>query len=184
MAYFKHFPTVVIKGQEVLDITRKVRLSKALREVSLDYLSYTLDEGDKPEDIANYYYDNAEYAWLVLMANDIVDPYSEWYKTGEELNSYIKVQYESASGLTGDAVLEWSKNAGIASNIVFYRSIYDKDVQINRATYQKTPTGEFYAVRVYDREVELNESKREISLINKSYLSFIEERFTAVINGE
>ena len=114
----------MIKGQEVLDITRKVRLSTALRSVSLDYLSYTLDDGDKPEDIANYYYDSPDYAWLVLMSNDIVDPYTEWYKSSEELDAYIKVQYEVKSGLTGDAVLDWSKNASIASNIVHYRSIH------------------------------------------------------------
>jgi len=184
MSYFKYFPTVMIKGQEVLDITRKVRLSTALRSVSLDYLSYTLDEGDKPEDIANYYYDSPDYAWLVLMSNDIVDPYTEWYKSSEELDAYIKVQYEVKSGLTGDAVLDWSKNTSIASNIVHYRSIHESAVQINRATYQKAPASEFYAMRVYDYEAELNESRREIRLINKSYLAFIEDRFVEVINGE
>lgn len=184
MSYFKHFPTVMIKGQEVLDITRKVKLSAALRSVSLEYLSYTLDEGDKPEDIANYYYDSPNYAWLVLMSNDIVDPYTEWYKSVDELEAYIKVQYEAESGLTGDEVLAWSKNVSLAGNIVHYRSMYEPSVQINRATYQNTPAAEFYAMRVYDYEAELNESRREINLINKSYLSFIEDRFVEVINGE
>lgn len=184
MSYFKYFPTVMIKGQEVLDITRKVRLSAALRSVSVDYLSYTLDEGDKPEDIANHYYDSPDYAWLVLMSNDIVDPYTEWYKSDEELNAYIKVQYEAKSGLTGDAVLDWAKNATLAGNIVHYRSIHEPAVRINRATYQSAPESEFYAMRVYDYEHDLNESRRAISLINKSYLALIEDRFVEVINGE
>jgi len=184
MSYFKNFPTVMIKGQEVLDITRKVKLSAALRSVSLEYLSYTLEDGDKPEDIANYYYDSPEYAWLVLLSNEIVDPYTEWYKSKLELEAYIKVQYESKSGLTGDAVLNWARNSSLSSNIIHYRSLYEPAVQINRATYQQSPASEFYAIRVYDYEYELNESRREINLINKSYLSLITDRFVEVINGE
>ena len=59
-----------------------------IRSTAFDYTNYTLDEGDKPESVAYYYYDNPEYAWLVLMANDIVDPYTQWYKTTEELELF------------------------------------------------------------------------------------------------
>ena len=183
MSYFREFPTVVINNEEVLDITRKVKLTSMLKASALDYTNYTLEDGDKPESVAYYYYDNSEYAWLVLMANDIVDPYTQWYKTTEELESYMKVQYETRSNTTGDAVLEWTKNTTIAGNIVHYKSLYNSNVRINRATYLSDPTAEFYAVRVYDYEVELNEGKRTIQLLNKSYLSFIEDRFSAVING-
>jgi hypothetical protein len=183
MSYFREFPTVVINNQEVLDITRKVKLISDFKLSALDYSDYTLDEGDKPEDIAYYYYDNPEYAWLVLLANDIVDPYTQWYKSNLELEAYIKVQYETASDTTGDDVLIWSKNAGLAGNIVHYRSIYDPNVRINRPTYIANPTGEFYAVRVYDYEMELNEGRRTIQLLNRSYLPMINDRFSAVING-
>ena len=104
MSYFKEFPKVVINKQEVLDITRKVSLSSALKFTSLDYSNYSLQDGDTPEMIAHYYYDDVELAWLVLLSNDIVDPYTQWYKTQEQLEEYIKVQYETQSGTTGDAV--------------------------------------------------------------------------------
>ena len=183
MTYFREFPTVVINNQEVLDITRKVKLTSDFKLSAMDYSNYTLDEGDKPEDVAYYYYDNPEYAWLVLLSNDIVDPYSQWYKSNEELELYIKSQYETESGTTGDDVLVWARNAALASNIVHYQSIYDSNIKSNRATYRANPTTEFYAVRVYDYEVELNEGKRTIQLLNKSYLSLIDDRFSAVING-
>jgi hypothetical protein len=183
MSYFREFPTVIIDNQEVLDITRKVRLSSTFKLSATDYSDYSLSEGDKPEDIAYYYYDNAEYAWLVLLANDIVDPYTQWYKSTQELESYIKAQYETASGTTGDAVLVWARNGSLASNIIHYQSVYDSNVRINRASYNANPTAEFYALRVYDYEVELNEGRRTIQLLNKSYLSVIDDRFSAVING-
>ena len=183
MGYFREFPTVIINNQEVLDITRKVRLSGDFKLSALDYSDYTLDEGDKPEDIAYYYYDNPEYAWLVLLANDIVDPYTQWYKSTLELEAYIKSQYEKAADTTGDDVLAWSKNTSLAGNIVHYQSVYESKVRINRATYKANPTAEFYAVRVYDHEVELNEGRRTIQLLNKSYLAMIDDRFSAVLNG-
>lgn len=184
MGYFREFPTVIIDNQEVLDLTRKVRLSASFKLSALDYSDYTLEEGDKPETVAYYYYDDPEYAWLVLLANDIVDPYTQWYKSTLELEAYIKSQYEEASGTTGDNVLVWARNTNLASNILCYKSIYDSDIKINRATYKANPTAEFYAVRVYDYEVELNEGRRTIQLLNKSYLATIEDRFSAVLNGK
>ena len=183
MSYFKEFPKVVINKQEVLDITRKVSLSSALKFTSLDYSNYSLQDGDTPEMIAHYYYDDVELAWLVLLSNDIVDPYTQWYKTQEHLEEYIKVQYETKSGTTGDAVLEWTKKPTIASNIVRYQSKLTPEIQINYATYIANPTAEFEVVRIYDEEYNLNESRRTIKLVNKSYLGFIRNRFKEVING-
>jgi|TARA_R110002074_G_scaffold56967_2_gene140256 hypothetical protein len=201
MSYFKEFPKVVINKQEVLDITRKVSLSSALKFASIDYSNYTLQDGDTPEMIAHYYYDDVELAWLVLLSNDIVDPYTQWYKTQEQLEEYIKVQYETQSGTTGDveittydengvattstvsAVLEWTKKPTIASNIVRYQSKLTPEIQINYATYIANPTAEFEVVRIYDEEYNLNESRRTIKLVNKSYLGFIRNRFKEVING-
>jgi len=201
MSYFKEFPKVVINKQEVLDITRKISLSSALKFTSIDYSNYLLKDGDTPEMIAHYYYDDVELAWLVLLSNDIVDPYTQWYKTQEQLEEYIKVQYETQSGTTGDveittydengvattstvsAVLEWTKKPTIASNIVRYQSKLTPEIQINYATYIANPTAEFEVVRIYDEEYNLNESRRTIKLVNKSYLGFIRNRFKEVING-
>lgn len=135
MSYFKNFPTITFNNKPIADITRRVKLTSLVQENALDYMSYTVEEGDTPEDVAYYYYDDASLAWLVLLSNDIIDPYSEWPKNQENLEKHIIAQYAEQSGLTGDAVLEWSKNDQIASNIVYYQSQYDPEITTNRATF-------------------------------------------------
>ena len=135
MSYFKEFPKVVINKQEVLDITRKVSLSSALKFSSIDYSNYSLQDGDTPEMIAHYYYDDVELAWLVLLSNDIVDPYTQWYKTQEQLEEYIKVQYETQSGTTGDVEITTYDENEVATTSTVSNPLISADVA-ERATAQ------------------------------------------------
>ena len=187
MSYFCRFPTTSFNGEEVVDITRKVALSNTTRDNALSYMSYTVKEGERPEDIAYYYYDDPSYAWLVLASNNIVDPYTQWPKNHNAFERYIMNEYESASGTTGYAVIEWSKNATLGANIVEYRTHSDSNIKLNRASYlahDDNEKSEFYPVRVYDYEFQLNESRREIVLTNKSYLEDIDSQLKEELNAK
>ena len=184
--YFSQFPTTKFQDVTLLDITRKAQLDKLVESNALAYMNYTVQEGEKPEDVAFYYYDDPSYAWLVLSSNNIVDPYSHWPKDMTSFEEYLKVEYATASGTTGDAVIEWTKNATIGANIVHYQSFQDPEIRLNRASYLNASDQErkeFYPVRVYDYEFELNEQRREIVLVNKSLLPSIQNQLERVLNG-
>ena len=183
--YFTAFPTTKFNGVDLLDITRKAQLDKIVKTSALAYMSYTVQEGEKPEDVAFYYYDDVQYAWLVLLSNNIVDPYTQWPKEEKDLLNYMKVQYAEASGTTGDKVIEWTKNTTISANIVHYQSHSDPNIRLNRASYlNSSPTekANFFPVRVYDHEFALNESRREIVLVNKALLATITDQLSRVLN--
>tara|TARA_B110000967_G_C18850509_1_gene544355 strand:+ start:812 stop:1582 length:771 start_codon:yes stop_codon:yes gene_type:complete len=255
MSYFKHFPKTIINGVEALDITRKASLNKLIKDSALSYMSYTVADGERPEDVAYYYYDDPQLVWIVLLSNDIIDPYSSWPKSNANLDGYIISQYEEKTGLKGDAVLLWAKDTSIAANIVYYQSQFDPEVTVNRASFvqlanshtvtldkattateytitelgnvsqpdwntfagttNKTyilgdtfvsaqsgasissgssasvkgssatnPAREYYAVRVYDHEFNLNEEKREIQLINKGYVATIVNQLKTLLSDE
>ena len=187
MSYFNRFPTTVFLGEEVTDITRKAQLSKISKDSALSYMSYTVKEGERPEDIAYYYYDSVNYAWLVLASNDIVDPYTQWPKGLNAFERYIMTEYEKASGTTGQGVIEWSQNATLGANIVHYESISNPNIKLNRASYlasDENEKAEYAPVRVYDYEFQLNESRREIVLVNKSYLEDIDSQLKEELNAK
>lgn len=255
MAYFKYFPTTKFDNYDLADITRRVKLDAIVRDSALDYMPYTVEEGDRPEDVAYYYYDDASLAWLVLLANDIIDPYTQWPKTQENLEKYIIAQYSAKSGKTGTEVLDWAKNETIANNIVHYQSQSDPDIQINRASFVTlgnshiatlnnavigetyiiddlgnvqqpdwntiggtsggnyvkgssitivnnpsgvtngttakviapsltNPAREFYPIRAYDYEFNVNEERRQIQLINKGYLATIKDQLGDILKDE
>lgn len=181
MSYFTKFPKTTFNGETVLDITRRAKIITSIRGLVYDYVRYTVKEGERPEDIAYFYYDDPQYAWLVLLSNNIVDPYSDWAKSEEDLNEYIKVKYAVQSGETGDSVLAWSKNETIDENIVYCASRFNDNIRINALTYNEAPTSEFQPVRVYDYEVQQNENKREVLLVDRRYLARIDELVTEAL---
>jgi len=190
MSYFKHFPTVNINGTTALDITRKAKLTGIVKDGALDYMTYTVKEGERPEDVAYYYYDDPSLAWLVLMANDIVDPYTEWPKSQENLEKYIIAQYASKSGTTGEAVLEWSQNKALSANIVHYQSQYDSEITVNRATFvalgnSHTITGDkIIAGETYTIDKRGDISDANWLLLTGGTNSSEGNTFVAAVNGE
>ena len=190
MSYFSKFPLTKRKdGFDVVDITRKAKLK--VSNSGTAYLPYTVKEGEKPEDVAYYYYSDPELAWLVMSVNDIVDPYTHWPKDQRSLDAYIMKQYETASGTTGQAVIEWTRNTSLSANVKWYESKYNTDVRINHKTYSASPqpdpafnASEWNAIRIYQYEFRLNEERRQIQLFNSAYMGEITNMLEQKLNGK
>jgi hypothetical protein len=190
MSYFNKFPlTKRNDGNSVVDITRKGKLK--VSNSGTAYLPYTVKEGEKPEDVAFYYYGDPELAWLVLSVNDIVDPYTHWPKTQSAFDDYIMKQYEAQSGVTGRAVIEWTQNKTINTNIKWYESKYNQNVRINHKTFSASPqpdpafnANEWAPIRIYDYEFRLNEERRQIQLFNLAYMGEIANLLERRLNGK
>jgi hypothetical protein len=120
MKYFENFPEVVYDGKRVKDITRRNRFVRGLQNNPLLYMPYTVEEGERAEDIANFYYGSVDYVWLIYMANNIIDPYHEWPLNTIEFNDMLIEKYAEASGLTGQDVLDWTRTDDTEDNIVYY----------------------------------------------------------------
>ena len=185
--YFNNFPLTKFNNVDLLDITRKVELEKIVKSEALAYMNYIVEEGEKPEDVAFYYYDDPAYAWLVLLSNNIIDPYTHWPKDQESFSEYMKVQYASQAGTTGEGVIEWTKNATIGANILHYQSSIDPNIRLNRASYLNSSDNEraeFFPVRIYDYEFDQNEQRRQIVLVNKALLPLVKAQMEPLLNAD
>lgn len=120
MKYFENFPEVIYDGKRVKDITRRNRFVRGLQNNPLLYMPYTVEDGERAEDIANFYYGSVDYVWLVYMANNIIDPYHEWPLNTQEFNDMLIEKYAEASGVTGQDVLDWTRSDDTEDNIVYY----------------------------------------------------------------
>ena len=118
--YFSKFPTITYNKVDVKDITRRsVFLSQNLSNPYV-FLPYTIKENEKPEDIAYYYYGSVDYTWLVLLSNNIIDPYYEWPLDENDFNNYLIQKYETISGKKGYEVIDWLRNETLSDNIAYY----------------------------------------------------------------
>ena len=121
--YFENFPKVTYEGKEIRDITRRNQFIKNVSTNPLVYLPYTVKEGEKPEDIAEWYYGSTDYTWLVLMSNNIMDPYHQWPKSTQEFNDYLIEKYAEQSGKNGNEILEWAQEDREDNIVYYYREV-------------------------------------------------------------
>ena len=126
--YFNKLPEISYNNVLVRDITRRVNFLKQTIENPYVFLPYTIQEGERAEDIAYHYYGDANYAWLVYLANNIVDPYHEWPMDEETFHNYLIDKYAEKSGQTGWDVIAWAQDETdrFGDNIAYYY----KDIEV------------------------------------------------------
>ena len=93
--YFEPFPLHYYNGTLCKNITQRTALSpQSIAETSL-YYDYPVAQGERP-DIASYKVYGDQYKdWLIYYANQIVDPYYQWYLDDKDLDQYIIDTYGS-----------------------------------------------------------------------------------------
>tara|TARA_E500000178_G_scaffold324770_1_gene351470 strand:- start:997 stop:1371 length:375 start_codon:yes stop_codon:yes gene_type:complete len=120
MKYFENFPIIEYEGRRVRDISRRSNFVRAVSNNPYLYYPYTVSEGERAEDIAQFYYGSVDYVWLVYMANNIIDPYHEWPMDPQTFNDYLVEKYTEESGEIGENVIDWTRDPNNDDNIIFY----------------------------------------------------------------
>ena len=121
--YFENFPVIEYEGQRVKDITRRSSFSKLVSTNPLLLMPYTVKEGQRPEDIAQFYYGSTDYTWLVYMSNNIIDPYHQWPMSEADFNNYLIEKYTEESGRIGEDVVDWTREDNPDNIIYYYKEV-------------------------------------------------------------
>ena len=184
MFYFRPFPTIKYripkntKSISVTNITKRFAMTSFIRNAKVTFDQYILQDGDRPDTVAYQYYGDQTLDWLVLLANEIHDPYFQWPRTYEQFNSYIKEKYGSVS-------TAMSTNHHYEQIITPYqllnesgtqRIIQEKTLTVDYTTYASLIASERRAVSVYDYEYKINEDNRNIYLLDLSFTLLIKEQ--------
>lgn len=120
MKYFENFPIIEYEGRRVRDISRRSNFVRSVSNNPYLYYPYTVSEGERAEDIAQFYYGSVDYVWLVYMANNIIDPYHEWPMDPQTFNDYLVEKYTEQSGEIGEDVIDWTRDPNNDENIIYY----------------------------------------------------------------
>lgn len=82
MSYFQQFPqqlvTINRKPIVVTDLFRRLAINTRFNDVTAVLLPYFVLDGETPEMVSNKLYGTPFYHWVILHANNIVDPREEW----------------------------------------------------------------------------------------------------------
>lgn len=211
MKYFNTLPLITQKDFNNNDITinniitRAYFLPSLLRNV-LAFYEYDVQDTDTPEIISYKYYNDTYRYWMVLYANNFVDPQDSWPLTDQQFINHLNNAYKNnANNISG---LEYSQITNHHyEQIISISNDFDEETQkittqIDQDTYNTlvegsvtnsyygdantlihvTKTIEKRSVSIYIYEQELNESKRRIYLLDVDYVPGTENQFVKLMS--
>jgi hypothetical protein len=81
---------------EAVDLTTGFKSKDFLRDFAgISYQPYVIQDGERPDNVANKVYDDPTLDWVVLLANNIHSIYDEWPKDTESFKQYIIQKFGS-----------------------------------------------------------------------------------------
>jgi hypothetical protein len=81
----------------VTNILFRIGIIKEYVNNTTAYYDYVIQDGEKPEILAERFYGSPEAHWIIILANDIVDPQYDWPLNYDEFNNYIIGKYGSVA---------------------------------------------------------------------------------------
>lgn len=207
MKYFKTLPSIYqsdFNGNYVVVtnlLTRAYLLPSLQNNVNI-YYDYTVKDFDKPESIAYKYYNDQYRYWMILYANNIFDPLSQWPLSYENLMLQLTDKYKSDAN--GMPVISYTQSVihHYEKIITTYNNVDDKKtsitIEIDSDTYTNLmpsvksntlPDGSIVTqeiqktyVTLYDYELSQNENKRKIKLIKDVYATDMESKLSSLMS--
>jgi Base plate wedge protein 53 len=96
-SYFYKFPNITYSNTTVKNLTKRAILSQGPRNLPLLFYPQEITHQMRPDQVANYYYSDPYFDWLIYLTNGIIDPYYGWYITEEDFDALIKQKYGSVA---------------------------------------------------------------------------------------
>jgi len=202
MLYFNTLPKIFydLTGSQIItpivttSILARAKIRQKLLDSSFVYYVYNIQDTDTPEIIADKYYDSPNRHWIVLMANNIVDPQYDWPMPYQIFDNFIVNKYGS---LSSAKTTDHHYNKVITKVDSFTGFTTETKYEIDADTYASLPatTNEVFnltgggtvtvtttkeAITQYSYEESLNESKRVIKIIDKKFVSQIEDEMKEI----
>jgi hypothetical protein len=206
MKYFATLPYLITtdpNGNQVAARNLLVRTSiipQLLNNPAL-YYEYDIQEGDTPEVLATKYYSDPYRYWLVLFANQIFDPQWQWPLSYQRFNDYITDKYGSTSAAqantyqyqktisTTDSISQntttdiYVIDSNTYTNLIESKEIINLQPTIWNQNASITIVTTKQELSTYDWELQQNEKRRNIKIINSNYVGQFEAQFEALVNS-
>ena len=187
--YFSYFPTTLHdlrntgRKTEVTNILRRFKFRASLQDRTDVFYEYNIQHGDRPDTIAEKYYGNPNYAWIVLHFNNIIDPVFDWPLFDPDFDRYIASKYGSIA--TAQAQIK-NYYKIIRRESVRYDGVKIPKLElvVDLTTYNATDPTLRRSESAYDWEQELNENRKQIRLLEKRYLAQVIDEVETILQED
>lgn len=158
--YFKTFPIVFYGDSDSRNLILRAGMAREIIDKYGIFYPYKVKDHERMDTIAFDYYGDSSFYWIIALANDIVDPYTDWPMSDAEFNAYINSKYGSFQAAASTIHHYANTDSSITRQMSpVTRALLDP---IDRIGFD-------LAVSSYDWESGLNEDRKSIKLLSRKY---------------
>ena len=204
MKFFRSFQKLISNKEVLTNLLVRTDLLPSLINNSSLFYKYEMQEGDTPEIMASKYYGDPYRYWLFLYSNNIMDPQWDLVLSTKIFDAHLEAKYKAIAAENNQTVLEYTQ-----TNIKYYyknittidsytRTTSSDDYQIDYETYLELPQSQTFLVTldngytstiitstfeqtIYDHELQLNENKRSVNVMNSIYAKDMENQLISLL---
>ena len=162
---------------------RRYQVNPDLFDYAVFYKKYSVQSGERIENIAEKYYGDAFYDWVIILTNNYINPQFAFPLDSEALRKTVEYKYgelEAYSGIHHYVTSEVKVGDLIAlqGGLIVDQNFYSSPFTYWDGSQTVTVPGNTVSSPVtnYEYETEENESKREIFVLKELYFRrFVEE---------
>lgn len=179
--YFKELPNVQYPSPlsdrasdreyvTIKNIFRRAKLRDDLISELTAFDNYEIRDGQRPDVVANDYYENPELDWLVLICNNITNVRDQWPLSDQELYNFAVEKY--GNDINNIAFYESTEVRDDMNRLIYPGGIVvDSDFEIVDPDDATTILRPVRSVTNYEYEVRKNEEKRSITLLKGEFVT-------------
>ena len=177
--FFQHYPQISydisgtrpVKVKTVINLMIRPKIKNAVLDDIIRYLPYSIKEGQRPDHVSDEVYGDVKYTWLIFFINDIQDPIYDWPLSTREFGSYIKDKYGTLN-IAKDTIHHYEQILRTRVEATgTTAAIPEAKLEIDLTTYNTLDAGSRSIKYCYDWEVDRNEAKRDIKLVDRLYVA-------------
>ena len=185
--YFRSFPQIEYdlkknkKNLLLTNITARFKIRDELKKTAAIFYDYTVAEQDTPSNVAFRYYEDETLDWVILLINDIIDPYYDWPLSYNNFIEFIKSLYGSVDTAMA-TTYEYRKILNKQSHLIDGTVIPERTVVVDLNTYNSLTPANRKLVDAYEYYEEQNNLKRNIKILDKRYIGLIKSQVETIFS--
>lgn len=148
--YFDKLPLFTYSNTICVDITRRTIIANTIQQDLFAYFPYEMKSHQRPDTIADRYYKDSAYDWLVYMSNKVVDPYYAFPLDDRTFSSFITEKYQNIANAQ-QKILYWQMNWAGSTDDQVTTSFYDTNLPEPLKKYYEAVYGEETRIVFYRR---------------------------------
>ena len=185
MAYFQELPNISYPSLlpqsnkaedriEVKNIFKRAKLRDDVDQAITAFNYYQIEDGMRPDMVAEKLYSDPELDWVVLTSNNITNIRDQWPLSHNDLYEHMLEKYGSETNIRGISHYETRQVLDEYNRVVVPAGLkVDFNFRFSYMNFSNTivTVNPVVPFTYYDYEVKLNEEKRRIKILRPEYLN-------------